>query len=90
MLYAQAVKCLNSVYHFQYVKKLKKACSKIVGAFQAWKTLDEKKKQKRAEEEGVPDFMDMIADETICDDSEKLMEFLTEKGHPALEMDSIL
>jgi acetyl-CoA synthase len=27
------------------------------------------------------------ADETIAEDSEKLMVFLTEKGHPALTMD---
>jgi hypothetical protein len=29
----------------------------------------------------------MIADETICEDSEKLMEYLAKAGHPALEMD---
>jgi acetyl-CoA synthase len=46
--------------------------------------------EKRAEEEGVPNLLDMIADESVCEDSEKLMEFLTEKGHPALEMDSII
>ena len=46
--------------------------------------------KKRAEEEGVADLLDMIADETIAEDSEKLMEFLSSKGHPALEMDSIL
>ena len=45
---------------------------------------------KRAEEEGVPNFLDMIADESVCEDSEKLMEHLTKVGHPALEMDSIL
>lgn len=41
----------------------------------------------RAKEEGVPDLLDRIADEDICEDSEKLMEFLTSKAHPALEMD---
>jgi acetyl-CoA synthase len=46
--------------------------------------------EARAQEEGVPDLLDKIADETICEDSEKLVEFLTEKGHPALEMDSML
>ena len=46
--------------------------------------------EKRAEEEGVPNLLDMIADESICEDSEKLMEHLTKVGHPALEMDSIL
>jgi acetyl-CoA synthase len=44
----------------------------------------------RAEEEGVPDLLDKIADETIAEDSEKLMEFLSNAGHPALEMDPIL
>jgi acetyl-CoA synthase len=43
--------------------------------------------QKRCEEEGVPNLIDMIADETICEDSEKLMEYLAKAGHPALEMD---
>ncbi|HAK59937.1 MAG TPA: CO dehydrogenase/CO-methylating acetyl-CoA synthase complex subunit beta [Nitrospiraceae bacterium] len=43
--------------------------------------------KKRVEEEGDPDFMDKIADETITEDAEKLVEFLTEKGHPALSMD---
>jgi len=45
---------------------------------------------KRAAEEGVPDLLDKIADETICEDSEKLLEFLTSAGHPALEMEPIL
>ncbi|NWF75725.1 MAG: CO dehydrogenase/CO-methylating acetyl-CoA synthase complex subunit beta [Nitrospirae bacterium] len=45
---------------------------------------------KRAEEEGVPDLLDKIADETICEDSEKLLEFLTSVGHPALEMEPML
>ena len=45
---------------------------------------------KRAAEEGVPDLLDKIADETICEDSEKLLEFLTSVGHPALEMEAIL
>lgn len=45
---------------------------------------------KRAEEEGVPDLLDKIADEDICEDSEKLLEFLASVGHPALEMEPIL
>ena len=32
----------------------------------------------------------MIADETITTDSTELVEFLTEKGHPALNMDPIM
>ncbi len=46
--------------------------------------------KKRCEEEGVPDLLDKIADETICEDSEKLLEHLSAVGHPALEMDPIL
>jgi len=45
---------------------------------------------QRAQEEGVPDLLDKIADETICEDSEKLLEFLTQVGHPALEMEPII
>lgn len=46
--------------------------------------------QKRCEEEGVPDLIGKIADETICEDSEKLMEHLANVGHPALEMDPMI
>lgn len=46
--------------------------------------------QKRAEQEGVPDLLDKIADETICEDSEKLLEYLTSVGHPALEMEPMI
>jgi acetyl-CoA synthase len=43
--------------------------------------------KQRAEEEGIPDLIDRIADESVAEDSEKLVAFLTEKGHPALTMD---
>ncbi|MGD8352131.1 MAG: CO dehydrogenase/CO-methylating acetyl-CoA synthase complex subunit beta, partial [Nitrospirota bacterium] len=46
--------------------------------------------EKRAAEEGVPDLLDKIADEDVAEESEKLLEFLSEKGHPALEMDPML
>ncbi len=46
--------------------------------------------EKRAAEEGVSDLLDKIADETICEDSERLLEFLTSVGHPALEMEPLL
>jgi acetyl-CoA synthase len=39
---------------------------------------------------GIENFTDMIADETITTDSAELIEFLTEKGHPALGMDPIM
>ena len=44
----------------------------------------------RAEEMGVPNLMDMIADETIGVTEEEILPFLEEKGHPALKMDPIL
>ena len=43
--------------------------------------------KKRAADEGDPDLLDKIADETIAEDSDKLMAFLSDKGHPALTMD---
>jgi acetyl-CoA synthase len=43
--------------------------------------------KQRAEEEGVADLLDRIADESVAEDSEKLMAFLSEKQHPALTMD---
>jgi len=44
----------------------------------------------RAEEIGIPDFPDMIADETVGTTEEEILPFLQEKGHPALTMDPIL
>ncbi len=44
----------------------------------------------RAEELGVPDLPDMIADETVGMTEEEILPFLQEKGHPALTMDPIL
>ena len=45
---------------------------------------------KRGEEIGIPNFIDMIADETIGVTEDEILPFLTEKNHPALTMDSIL
>ena len=45
---------------------------------------------KRAEELGVPDLYDKIADETVGTDEESVMAFLKEKDHPALKMDPIV
>ena len=39
---------------------------------------------------GIENFCDMIGDETIATDPEALLEFLTEKGHPALGMDPMM
>ncbi|MBW6487320.1 MAG: CO dehydrogenase/CO-methylating acetyl-CoA synthase complex subunit beta [Syntrophobacterales bacterium] len=44
----------------------------------------------RGEEMGIPDFVDMIADETIGTTEEEILPFLEEKKHPALEMPSVL
>ena len=44
----------------------------------------------RAEELGVPNLPDMIADETVGITEEEILPFLQEKGHPALTMESIL
>ncbi len=44
----------------------------------------------RAAEEGVPGLLDMIADETAAEDSEKLLEYLSGTGHPALGMDPMI
>jgi len=45
---------------------------------------------KRAEELGVPDLLDKIADETVGVSEDEILPFLQEKGHPALTMDPIL
>jgi acetyl-CoA synthase len=45
---------------------------------------------KRAAEMGVPNLLDMIADETIGTTEEAIIAFLTEKGHPTVTMEPIL
>jgi len=45
---------------------------------------------KRAQEGGIPDLIDMIADETVGMTEEEILPFPTEKNHPALSMDPIL
>jgi acetyl-CoA synthase len=44
----------------------------------------------RAEELGVPDLLERIADETVGLTEEEILPFLQEKEHPALTMDPIL
>jgi len=44
----------------------------------------------RAEELGIPNLPDMIADETIGSTEEEILPFLQEKSHPALTMEPIL
>jgi acetyl-CoA synthase len=43
-----------------------------------------------AQREGDPGLMDRICDERIATDVEGLLAYITEKGHPALTMDSLL
>ncbi len=45
--------------------------------------------EKVAIREGDPDLLSKIADERICTDVEGLVQFLTEKNHPALTMPSL-
>lgn len=45
---------------------------------------------QRAVELGVPNLVDMIADETVGVTEEEIMDFLQKVGHPALTMESIL
>ena len=39
---------------------------------------------------GIDNFTDMIGDETIAEDPETLVAFLTEKGHPALGLEPMM
>lgn len=45
---------------------------------------------KRAQDVGIPDLLDRIADEDVGTTEEEILPFLQEKQHPALEMDPIL
>jgi acetyl-CoA synthase len=44
----------------------------------------------RGTEIGIPNLVDMIADETVAETTEELVEFLMKVGHPALEMDALI
>jgi acetyl-CoA synthase len=46
--------------------------------------------RKRCEEEGIPDLMDMIADEDIAADPEALLDFLRAVKHPVLTMNPLM
>jgi acetyl-CoA synthase len=39
---------------------------------------------------GIENFTDMICDETIATEAEAVVNFLTEKKHPAFEMEAIM
>jgi acetyl-CoA synthase len=38
---------------------------------------------------GIEDFFDKIADETMATTEEEVLEFITKKKHPALSMDPL-
>ncbi|MCX6995608.1 MAG: CO dehydrogenase/CO-methylating acetyl-CoA synthase complex subunit beta, partial [Kiritimatiellaeota bacterium] len=44
----------------------------------------------RAQEVGVPDLLDKIADETVATTGEELVAYLQKVGHPALAMNALL
>ncbi len=46
--------------------------------------------EARAKEEGVPDLLDMIADEEVGISEDEVLKYLQEKGHPALSMESVV
>ncbi|MFA5411489.1 MAG: acetyl-CoA decarbonylase/synthase complex subunit alpha/beta [Candidatus Omnitrophota bacterium] len=48
------------------------------------------KLKKRAEELGMPDLAERIADESVATNSEELLNFLESVKHPALEMEPLI
>jgi acetyl-CoA synthase len=48
------------------------------------------KLKRRAQEIGVPDLVDKIADETNAQTAEELVAFLQKVGHPVLEMEPLV
>ncbi|HUW23289.1 MAG TPA: CO dehydrogenase/CO-methylating acetyl-CoA synthase complex subunit beta, partial [bacterium] len=46
--------------------------------------------KKRCEEEGIPDLVDKIADETVATTTEELLSYLKKVKHPALEMEPLI
>lgn len=54
------------------------------------KNIVESEFRKRSSELGCPDLFDLIADETVTDDAEGLMEWIAKVQHPALDMDPLL
>ena len=80
--------------HFIASKKFMKAeggIERIVWMPQALKEQVAERLNATAKElYGIDNFTDMIGDETIAEDPETLLAFLTEKGHPALGMDPMM
>ena len=80
--------------HFIASKKFMKAeggLGRIVWMPKALKEqVAERVNQSAKELYGIDNFCDMVGDETIAEDPETLLAFLTEKGHPALSMDPLM
>jgi acetyl-CoA synthase len=80
--------------HFIASKKFLKAeggIARIVWMPKALKDQVHDRLNKTAKElYDIDDFADMIADETITEDAEQLMEYLAEKGHPVLALEPLM
>ena len=80
--------------HFISSKKFMKAeggIERIVWMPKELKEFVAERLNKTAQElYGIENFTDMIGDETVATDPETLVEYLTEKGHPALAMDPMM
>ncbi|NLT14896.1 MAG: CO dehydrogenase/CO-methylating acetyl-CoA synthase complex subunit beta [Clostridiales bacterium] len=80
--------------HFIASKKFMKAeggIARIVWMPKALKDMVSEKLNATAKElYGIDSFCDRIADETITEDPDSLIAFLSEKSHPALEMEPIM
>ena len=80
--------------HFIASKKFMKAeggIERIVGMPKELKETVAERLTKTAKElYDIDNFTDMIGDETIAEDPETLLAFLTEKGHPALGLDPMM
>ena len=80
--------------HFIASKKFMKAEGGVARIVWMPKELKEQVAEKLNETAkelyGIDNFTDMIGDETIAEDPETLVAFLTEKGHPALGMDPMM
>lgn len=79
--------------HFMTSKKVFKAEGGLKRIVWLPKILKEEIKEKliqRCEEMGMPEFYDMIADETVGTTEEEVLAFLKKVGHPALEMETAM
>ena len=79
--------------HYITSKKFLRAeggIKRLVWMPKALKEALREKINERAKEEGIENFADMIADETIGTTQEEILPWLKEKGHPALSMEPIM